>query len=292
MKPTTFSSWLTPILTIFVLMNWAFSPPAVCADTPSTQQSANIGAVTDGVYPIRPIQLIVPYSPGGTTDTAARLLASVTHSYLGQPVEVENRSGNGGQTGTDYVHKASADGYTLLLGRFGAITGPAAMKMELPYEYNDFTMLGLLEFNPGCCSTSLSSPYRTIQDVLDDIAEQPGQVRYGITGKGSLLHLLVLKMIDLAGIKNPSKAAVPVLYSGGGKMHQGLVRGEFEFFCSNLPVVLPYIRTQKLRPLMTIPRSGTHYCLMYPPEQSWASRIWSLLSDGAPCSVRRGCRAM
>lgn len=203
-------------------------------------------------YPTRPVRLISPWARGGTSDTAARLFANVAQHYIGQPVLVENHTGNGGLSGADVVHKGPFDGYTLLLAGIGCITGPASMDIPMPYAYNNFTMLGLLEINPTYCATSTHHPYTTIHDLLADIAQRPGEVRYGISGKGNVQHLLTLKLLDLAGFTDPATAAVPIHLDGDGAIVQALIAGEVDFYCSNMSAVLPYARKGQIKPIMAI----------------------------------------
>ncbi len=244
--------WLVLVLGLSIFTGFLATPTVSQADETQVSQRIDSARETDGIYPDHPIRLIAPWGRGGSSDTAARLLASVATRYLGQPLVVENRTGNGGMKGANYVHKAKGDGYTLLLARIGNITGPAAKGSAMPYEYNDFTMLGLLEINPVYCFTALNSPYDTIQDVLDDIAKRPGQVRYVITGEGSIQHFVVLKLLSLAGFEDLTDAATPVVYpGGGGRQHEGMLRGEVDFECTNLSGILPYIRDGLIKPLMS-----------------------------------------
>ena len=99
-------------------------------------------------YPTKPITIVAPYGAGGASDLASRTMASVLPSYIGQPVLVVNRTGAGGVTGSTFVNKSKPDGYTLLLARIGSQSVSPAMKANIPYKYDDFTMLAVISLTP------------------------------------------------------------------------------------------------------------------------------------------------
>jgi tripartite-type tricarboxylate transporter receptor subunit TctC len=105
-------------------------------------------AVQASEYPNRPITLVAPYGPGGASDLSARLFAGSAPKFLGQPVLVVNKTGAAGVVGSNYVRNSKPDGYTLLSARVGCQMGVPAMNKTIPYKWDDFTMLGLIERNP------------------------------------------------------------------------------------------------------------------------------------------------
>ena len=157
-------------------------------------------------YPSKPITLVAPYSAGGASDMASRTMASVLPSYLNQPVMVVNRTGAGGVTGSTFVNKAKPDGYTLLLARIGSQSVSPAMKANIPYKYDDFTMLAVIELNPVICATASSKPYKTMKDLIDAVKAKPGELSFSSAGVGSMLHVAVPLVLSMMDVKNPKDA--------------------------------------------------------------------------------------
>ncbi len=201
-------------------------------------------------FPEKPITLVAPYGPGGASDLASRTLASVIPQYLGQPVLVVNRTGAGGVTGSNYVLNADSDGYTVLLARIGSHTVSPAMKSNIPYEHDDFTYLGLLEVNPVICATSVDKPYESLDDLLEAIRAEPGAISYSSAGVGTLLQVAAVMVMDVAGIENPTTAAIHVPYKGGGDAATAALTGQVDFICTNSSALMSGIQGGKLRPLL------------------------------------------
>ena len=175
------------------------------------------GTALAAEYPSKPVTLVAPYSAGGASDLASRTLASVAPTYLGQPVLVVNRTGAGGVTGSTFVNKSKPDGYTLLLARIGSQSVSPAMKANIPYKYNDFTMIGILELNPVICATASSKPYQSMKDLIDAVKANPGKLSFSSAGVGSLLHIAVPFVLDTVGVENAKTAMNHVPYKGGGQ---------------------------------------------------------------------------
>ncbi len=200
-------------------------------------------------YPIKNITIVSSYNTGGASDIAARLIASVAPPFVGTNITVKNIVGNGGLKGSNSVHKAAPDGYTLLLGRFGSITGPAAAGKPMPYAYDDFTMLGLIEINPMVCATSSQSPYNSIGKLIKAIKENPDAISYSSVGFGTTQHLTPLMLLHLSGIKNISTINKRV-YSSGFKAAEAVVNGEVDFTCNPLSALQGFVIEGKLKPLL------------------------------------------
>lgn len=201
-------------------------------------------------YPTKSITLVAPYGPGGASDLASRTLASVAPTYLEQPVLVINRTGAGGVTGSTYVYNAKNDGYTLLLARIGSHTVSPAMKSNIPYEYDKFTYLGLLEVNPVICATSTEKPYKSLDELKKAIQDDPGALSYSSAGVGTLLQVAAVMVMDEIGIDNPNKAAIHVPFKGGGNAATAAATGQVDFVCTNSSALVSHIQGGKLRPLM------------------------------------------
>lgn len=201
-------------------------------------------------YATKPITLVAPYGPGGASDLASRTLASTAPSYLEQPVLVINRTGAGGVTGSTFVYNAKPDGYTLLLARIGSHTVSPAMKSKIPYEYDKFTYLGLLEINPVICATSTEKPYKTLAELKKAIQDKPGELSYSSAGVGTLLQVASVMVLDEIGIKDPIKAAIHVPFKGGGNAATAAATAQVDWVCTNSSALVSHIQGGKLRPLL------------------------------------------
>lgn len=200
-------------------------------------------------YPSQPIQLTAPYGPGGASDLAARNLANVVPDFVGQPVLVTNRAGAGGATGSAYVQNSDPDGYNLLLARIGSHSISPAMKESMPYEWDDFTYLGLLEINPVACATASTKPYQTLEDLRLAIEANPGALTYSSAGVGTLHHLGGVMLLDVLGFEDPGTAAIHIPFQSGGAAAAAAATGQVDFVCSNISAIISQIEGGQLRPL-------------------------------------------
>ena len=198
-------------------------------------------------YPSKPITLVAPYGPGGASDLAARTLAAAVNKYIGQPVVVINRTGAGGVTGSAYVSKRAGDGYTLLLGRVGCSCLVPALNKTIPYKWDDFTFIGMLELNPFVYVVKADSPYKTLKELTDDMKKNPGKLSFSNSGPYGLLAMGSYMLIDAAGL--PQKAATGIPYKGGGAAKTALMGGHVNFLGINLAPVLDQIQAGTLRAL-------------------------------------------
>ena len=178
-------------------------------------------------FPNRPVRLVVPYAPGGTSDTLARLLAGPMQSSLGQPVVVENRPGAGSLLGTDMVVRAPADGYTLLLADTPLTTVPSmhvAAGRPAPYDpTRDLTPLLHLAATPAVMYTPAALPARTVQEFFALARARPDTMSIASSGVGSTTHLIAEMVIRQSGAR---MAHVP--YRGGGPALQDVVAGNVQ----------------------------------------------------------------
>ncbi len=220
--------------------------------------AASIIAVSTGAaiaqYPDKPITLVAPYGPGGASDLASRTLSSVAPTYLKQPVLVVNRTGAGGAVGSAFVNKSKPDGYTLLLARIGSQAVSPAMKSSMPYKYDDFTMLGLLELNPIICATAKDKPYNSLADFVAAVKARPGELTYSSSGVGSLLHIAVPFVLDTVGISNASEAVRHVPFKGGGAATTAMVGGQVDILCTNAPALASHIQAGTVKALVVTTR--------------------------------------
>ena len=202
-------------------------------------------AAAQDAYPSRPITLIVPFPPGGSTDVIARVVAQALHGVIGQPVVVDNRAGAGGSLGTAAIAKAEPDGYTIGMGTASTLAiNPAAYK-SLPYDVlADLATVSNLAAVPNIMSIhpGLGAP-----DMAAFIAlarAQPGKLAYASSGNGSVSHLMG-EQFKLA----TSTDLLHVPYRGIGPALSDVVGGQVQVLFDNLPTSLPLAQDGKLRPL-------------------------------------------
>jgi tripartite-type tricarboxylate transporter receptor subunit TctC len=234
-------------------------------------------------YPMRPINLVVPFPAASDADLAARNLAAHAPRYLnGQTIVVTNLPGASGSIGTQAVQGAAPDGYTLLLARIASHVILPATDPKTPYRWSDFTQLALLEVNPYVCAVRVDSPYGTMNGLVDAIRKHPGQLNFATVGPGTIQSFgpqYLFAHLDL-----PWDAAVAVPYKGSAELVTALLAGQVDFACSNLGTLLGHLRSGTLRPLMTtmreplkeLPGVSTARSLGWPEMESLAA--WSVLA--------------
>lgn len=210
--------------------------------------AATLAAPALAEYPTKPVTLVVPYGPGGAADLAARIIANEAPEYLGDNVLVVNQTGAGGVTGSTMVAKGNPDGYTLLMSRVGSQATVPAMNTTIPYTWDEFTFLGLVETNPFVIAVSADSPYQSFDDLANAI-KGGERLTYSSAGVGTLLHMAVLILLDDLGVESDSQIHVP--FKGGGAATTGVVSGNADFIFHNLSGLIGAIESGQLRPLMT-----------------------------------------
>ncbi|MFZ4407661.1 MAG: Bug family tripartite tricarboxylate transporter substrate binding protein [Paracraurococcus sp.] len=198
-----------------------------------------------GAWPNRTIRLVVPFTPAGTTDIAARILAERLTHRLGQSVIVENRPGAGGNIGSDYVAKADPDGYTLLMGTVssGAINY-SLYGAKMPYRPEELAGAGLMLQVPNAIFVTNALPVKTLRELVDYAKARPGKLNNGSSGIGTSLHLTGELLKVVAGL---DMQHVP--FRGAGPMLQEVIAGRIEVAVDNLPSVIGHLRDGRLRAL-------------------------------------------
>jgi tripartite-type tricarboxylate transporter receptor subunit TctC len=198
-------------------------------------------------FPSRPLRVVIPFTPAGTTDLTGRLAAERLSARLGQPVVVENRPGAGGNVGAEFVARAEPDGYTLLLTTIG--TGAinfAVYGDRMPYKPGDLAAVGLLSRVPNVLMVPPSLPVQSIAELVALAKQRPGGLNYGTAGIGSSPHICTELFALQAGVK-----MTHVPYRGSAPMLTELMAGRVEVGMDNIPSALPFIRDGKLRALAT-----------------------------------------
>lgn len=202
-------------------------------------------------YPERPITLVVPYGPGGAADLSARMIAGAAPTHLGQPILAVNRTGAAGVVGSNFVVNSAPDGYTLLSARVGSQMGVPAMNKTIPYKWDDFTMLGLIEINPFVLTVSSESGIKSFADFEAKI-KAGEEMSYSSAGVGTLLHIATAVMANAMGADFEKLTHIP--YKGGGKARAAVVAGQVDFSWQNLSAVIGAVEANQLVPLaVTMP---------------------------------------
>lgn len=181
-------------------------------------------------FPSKPINLIVPYPAGGTTDQLARAIAQPMQETLGQPVIIFNKPGAGGTLGTDFVAKAAPDGYTLVFGNSGPSATASLMRSKLPYDVlKDFRPLSAVVTVPLILAVPAQSPHKTVKDFVTWARSQGTSLNYGSTGIGGSSHLAGEYFNERAGTKIthiPYTGGAPLVAAfAGGQIDMGFVTG-------------------------------------------------------------------
>ena len=196
-------------------------------------------------YPVKPIRLIVPFPPGGPTDTHSRWAAQQLNVAFGQPVVVENRAGAAGVIGTETVAKAAADGYTLLGGNPGPLTIAPSVRKQLGYDpIRDFAPITLIARSASCMCIHPSIPAKSLKEFIALAKASPGKINYATPGVGTVGHLAIESFATLAGIR-----MTHVPYKGAALYTMDLIAGNMDFAQIQIFQAAPHVRAGKLRAL-------------------------------------------
>lgn len=195
-------------------------------------------------WPSRSVSIIVPFPAGGTTDVLARALGQELSKTLGQPVVVENKPGAGATLGADYVAKAKADGYTLLMGAVHHTIATSVYR-KLGYDFEkDFAPITTVALVPNVLVVNPQVPAKTVQELLAQAKAQPGKLTYGSNGTGTGQHLIGAQFEGMGGVQ-----LLHVPYKGSGPLTTDLLGGQISMSFDTVTPVLPHIKAGKLRAL-------------------------------------------
>ena len=201
-----------------------------------------------GDYPNRPIKLIVPFAPGGTTDMVARLLADKMGPILGKAVVVDNKGGAGGSIGADAIAKAAPDGYTIGMATVSTHGANPALYAKLPYDaVKDFAPITNVMSVPSVFVVHPSVPAKTMKEFIALAKASPGKYTFASPGTGSLGHANIENFMHLAGID-----LLHIPYKGAGQAAADALAGQVTAMTDNLPSTLANIQSGKLRPLAVL----------------------------------------
>jgi tripartite-type tricarboxylate transporter receptor subunit TctC len=196
-------------------------------------------------WPARPVKLIVPFPPGGSTDILARALGHGLSAELAQAVIIDNRPGAGGSIGAEVAAKAAPDGYTIMMGHLGTLAVNVGIYKNLPYDpVKSFAPVCLMAIVPSVLVVSPSLPVHSVSDLIAYAKKHPGALAYGSAGNGSTSHLTTEYFKLAAGID-----VLHVPYKGVGPMLTDLVSGQLSMGLNGAPAVMPYVTAGRLRAL-------------------------------------------
>ncbi len=222
-----------------------------------TLTAMTLGAATAAVavpalaeYPTRPIQMYVPYGPGGATDISGRALANALADIVPRSLVVSNRTGAGGATGSVAVRDADPDGYTLLFARVGSHTVNPAMNPNLPYTIDEFTFIGMYEINPVACVVNSDSGIETIEEFVDFVKETPGGATFSSAGVGTMPHFASLMVLDAFGVEDLADTVIHIPTEGDGQALTAVLQGTADIFCGSSSPALPFIESGQMTPLL------------------------------------------
>ena len=202
-------------------------------------------ALAADAWPDKPITIVVPFPPGGSTDLLARKIGEAISGPLGQPVAVENRGGAGGTVGANYVAKSDPDGYTLLMGVTGSNAISAALRDDLPYSPTaDFDPVSIVISSPLALVVNSDSDFKSVEDVIAYAKANPDTFTHGTPGVGTSMHMAG----ELFALKSGTKL-VHVPYKGSAAALQDLLGGRIDAMFGDILVTSEYINSGRLRAL-------------------------------------------
>ncbi len=200
------------------------------------------GPASAQTYPVKPLRLIVPFAPGGSTDILARMVAQKLTEAWGQQVIVENRPGGGAVIGTDLVAKSAPDGYTLVMTSTSTATAPSLMR-KLPYDtLRDLAPVIQLVATPNALVVHPSLPARSVRELIALAKARPDQIAYASGGNGTSTHLGGEILRQMAGVR-----MLHVPYKGAAPSITALMSGEVSWLFGAILPTLPHIQSGRLR---------------------------------------------
>ncbi len=209
--------------------------------------AATVPVFAQGAWPAKPVRIVVPFAPGGTTDILARAVAPELSKAFGQTFVVENRAGAAGNLGADIVAKSPADGYTLLMGTVGTHGINKSLYSKLPYDpQKDFAPITLVAGVPNVMvmntETAKTLGINSVPDFIRYAKSHPGKLNMASSGSGTSIHLAGELFKSMTGV-----FMTHIPYTGSGPALLGLLSGQVDVMFDNLPSALPHVKGGKLK---------------------------------------------
>jgi tripartite-type tricarboxylate transporter receptor subunit TctC len=196
-------------------------------------------------YPAKPIRIVVPFTPGGTTDVLARAIGQKLTASWTQPVVVDNRPGAAGNIGSEVVAKAAPDGYTLLMGTVSTHGINPGLYSKLPYDpVKDFAPVTLVAKVPNILVLHPSVPASSVTELIAHAKAKPGQLNFASSGNGTSIHLSGELFKTMAGVQ-----MTHVPYKGSAPALTDLLGGQVSLMFDNMPTALPHVKAGRLKAL-------------------------------------------
>jgi tripartite-type tricarboxylate transporter receptor subunit TctC len=202
-------------------------------------------AATQDNYPTKPVRLVVPFTPGGSTDILARLVAKEITDTFGQQCIIDNRPGAGGTIGMEIAARSAPDGYTLVMGHIGTLAVNPALYTKLSYDpIRDFQPITLVAMIPNMMSVNPKIPAKTVKDIIALAQAKPGTLNYGSGGNGSAAHLATeyFKLMTKTDITH-------IPYKGTAPAVTDLIAGNISMMITGVPPQLAHVKSGRLRPI-------------------------------------------
>jgi tripartite-type tricarboxylate transporter receptor subunit TctC len=198
---------------------------------------------TTGVYPGKPIRMVVTFPPGGSSDTAARIVAPKLAERLGQPVVIDNRPGAGGGLGLDLVAKAPADGYTIVLASAGALTANPTLYKNLPYQpERDFAPVSLFGTSPFVLVANAAVPANNAKELVALARAQAGKLSYASGGNGTAMHLSGELLKSMTG-----SYILHIPYRGTGPAVLAAMSGDTSLAIADMASIQPQLKSGRIK---------------------------------------------
>ncbi|MFC5478199.1 Bug family tripartite tricarboxylate transporter substrate binding protein [Massilia suwonensis] len=196
-------------------------------------------------FPSKGLTMIVPFSPGGTTDILARVVGGFMAKDLGQPVIIDNRPGAGGNIGAQMVARAAPDGYTILMGTVGTHAINQSLYKKMPFDpIKDFAPVSRVALVPNLLVANPSQPFKTVKELIAYAKANPGKVTFASSGSGTSIHLSGEMFQQMAGVEMQH-----IPYKGSAPALTDLLGGQTAIMFDNMPSVIGHVRAGKLRPI-------------------------------------------
>ena len=239
---------------------WSMIVPALLvASIAQAQAPASTGS--GPAYPTKPLRLIVPYPPGGSTDFVAREIANKVGEALGNQIVIDNRPGAGTLIGLALGARAAPDGYTITFATSAGLAVNPALGVKMPYDpLKDFVPIGLVVYVPFLLVVNPALPVKSLKDLIELAKAQPGKLNFASPGVGTPNHLGIELLNSMAGVK-----FVHVPYKGGAYAVTDLVAGQVQVLFSGTPQVSSFVKSGRLRVIAVATQKPTRVAPEFAP---------------------------